>query len=61
MSEKIEVKIPRWYYRDVQVGVSSIRENAKTIGSVRGAMVEYIHQRKDRLPAGMTAEKAVGC
>lgn len=59
MSEKIEVKIPRWYYRDVQVGVSTIRENAKTIGSVRGAMVEYIHQRKDRLPAGMTAEKAV--
>lgn len=59
MSDKIEVKIPRWYYRDVQADASAIRENAKTIGSLRGAMVEYVHQRKDRLPEGMTAEKAV--
>lgn len=55
---KTNVKIPRWFYRDVHVAASHIRENAMTLG-IREAMLKYILQRKDRLPEGMTADAAV--
>ena len=53
------VSIPRWHYRNTQAEVQSILESANSIGSLRGAMVDYIHKRQDKLPEGVTAESAV--
>ena len=53
------VSIPRWHYRDTQVDVKTILEEARNLGSLREAMVNYLNLKKDKLPEGMTVEQAV--
>ena len=53
------VSIPRWHYRDTQADVKLILEEARNLGSLRMALVNYLSAKQDKLPAGMTVEKAV--
>ncbi len=54
------ITIPRFHYRDVHGEAVAILETAKTAGSVKAAMVDYLLKRKESLPEGLTAEAAVG-
>ncbi|MBR3086448.1 MAG: hypothetical protein IKH04_08620 [Kiritimatiellae bacterium] len=55
-----DITIPRFHYRDVHNEAVAILETARTAGSVKAAMVDYLLKRKDSLPEGLTAEAAVG-
>ena len=59
MNAEKKVKCPRWHYRDVKKEVEDILDNAKADGNLKGAMIEYILKRSDRLPEGMTPETTV--
>ena len=55
-----DITIPRFHYRDVHNEAVAILETARTAGSVKAAMVDYLLKRKEGLPEGLTAEAAVG-
>ena len=55
-----DITIPRFHYRDVHGEAVAILETARTAGSVKAAMVDYLLKRKESLPEGLTAEAAVG-
>lgn len=58
-NDKTQVSIPRWHYRDTQIAVNEILMQAEEKGNLQAAMVEFIQQRQDKLPEGITAEEAV--
>lgn len=59
MKTENKVSIPRWHYRDVQMDAQDILKGASNGVGIRGAMINYLTERKNALPDGTTPASAV--
>lgn len=54
----MKIKLPRFFYRSVQSEANSIAEDCAKCGNAKSAIGRYLSTLADKMPAGMTVEKA---